>query len=977
MSTASRVDESVSHSLGGVARTFGEPVDVAGNRPLLLDEPASAYYVERGAVDVFFVEHARGEAVSAPKHLLRAEQGRLVFGVAPKDSPLAAVAKGLPETRVRRVPVSVFEQHAAGAELIEQVELWITEFARSVAAQIEPRPQPDMLLDPASLSEEPEFGSARVVSVRAGGIAWVQATNAPLMFLHTEDSLQGSSGLAALTADTWLTVEPAAQTRAHTSADLFESGRLFDALDDFHTLVLNAEHLNRMLLVADEVNAQLERAQHRRRDHESAREGLHALLGRARRSADPGGSELLAVLELVGEREGLEFRSPPRRAGGDHEPSLREILDASGVRARKVRLSPEERWWLGDSGTMVGFNRRDGRPVALLPGVAGRYVTVDAATGERRRLNASRAGDLAGEAWLLYPTLRSAGPVEVRDLFRLVRRGMARDVGRIIVAGLFAGLLAQAPAVVLGLLVGSVLPFAANGMLGQVVLGLGALAVVGVMLTVLQGTALMRIEGHVESRLSAALWDRLLTLPASFFRRFTAGELTVRMATFQALRDQLSGVVANASLSLIFLLPTLAILFAYDPGLALVSVALALLALVVSAILGIRQIAPLRLRFEATRRLSGDLVQFISGMNKLRVAGAEASAFASWARLYRKQHLAGIAISRRNERLAAFNAALPAVLSASLFTVLLWRGPAGTEVSDFLVVYAVSATFFVAVNGVARSIGVIAAVLVGYEQVKPILEALPEGGPEVAEPIALAGEVRFDRIGFRYADDGPPTLEDVSIHARPGEFVAVVGESGSGKSTLMRLALGLERPTVGGVYYDGRDLAKLDYRSVRRQIGMVTQDGALQPGSILDNIIGVGDELTIDDAWRAAQLADVERDISEMPMEMFTIVGESASSFSGGQIQRIRIAAALVGNPRIVLLDEATSWLDARSQAEVMRSIESLAATRIVIAHRLSTIRAADRIYVLEAGRVVQHGTFDDLYAVEGTFRTLVSRQLS
>ncbi len=426
MSTASRVDESVSHSLGGVARTFGEPVDVAGNRPLLLDEPASAYYVERGAVDVFFVEHARGEAVSAPKHLLRAEQGRLVFGVAPKDSPLAAVAKGLPETRVRRVPVSVFEQHAAGAELIEQVELWITEFARSVAAQIEPRPQPDMLLDPASLSEEPEFGSARVVSVRAGGIAWVQATNAPLMFLHTEDSLQGSSGLAALTADTWLTVEPAAQTRAHTSADLFESGRLFDALDDFHTLVLNAEHLNRMLLVADEVNAQLERAQHRRRDHESAREGLHALLGRARRSADPGGSELLAVLELVGEREGLEFRSPPRRAGGDHEPSLREILDASGVRARKVRLSPEERWWLGDSGTMVGFNRRDGRPVALLPGVAGRYVTVDAATGERRRLNASRAGDLAGEAWLLYPTLRSAGPVEGRDLVRLGRRGVGR-----------------------------------------------------------------------------------------------------------------------------------------------------------------------------------------------------------------------------------------------------------------------------------------------------------------------------------------------------------------------------------------------------------------------------------------------------------------------------------------------------------------------------------------------------------------------
>ena len=192
----------------------------------------------------------------------------------------------------------------------------------------------------------------------------------------------------------------------------------------------------------------------------------------------------------------------------------------------------------------------------------------------------------------------------------------------------------------------------------------------------------------------------------------------------------------------------------------------------------------------------------------------------------------------------------------------------------------------------------------------------------------------------------------------------------------MRLALGLEEPSAGGVYYDGRDLAKLDRRSVRRQIGVVMQDGMLQPGTLLDNIIGVNEDLTIDDAWNAARRAAVDSDIAEMPMEMLTVVGDSSSLFSGGQTQRIRIAAALVRNPRVVLLDEATSWLDARSQAQVMRGVESLAATRIVIAHRLSTIRAADRIYVLDAGRVVQQGTFDELYAVEGTFRRLVQRQL-
>ena len=193
----------------------------------------------------------------------------------------------------------------------------------------------------------------------------------------------------------------------------------------------------------------------------------------------------------------------------------------------------------------------------------------------------------------------------------------------------------------------------------------------------------------------------------------------------------------------------------------------------------------------------------------------------------------------------------------------------------------------------------------------------------------------------------------------------------------MRLALGLEEPTGGAVYYDGRDLANLDRRSVRRQVGVVVQDGALQPGNILDNIVGIGDNLSIDDAWQAARLADLDGDISAMPMEMFTPVGDSIATFSGGQMQRIRIAAALVRNPQVLFLDEATSWLDASSQARVIQGIESLAVTRIVIAHRISTIRKADRIYVLQAGRLIQHGGFDELFQTEGVFHDLVRRQVA
>ena len=263
----------------------------------------------------------------------------------------------------------------------------------------------------------------------------------------------------------------------------------------------------------------------------------------------------------------------------------------------------------------------------------------------------------------------------------------------------------------------------------------------------------------------------------------------------------------------------------------------------------------------------------------------------------------------------------------------------------------------------------------GAEQVAPILAAEPDRVSHGA-PVVLEGEVRFDRVSFRYPGGGFP-IHEISLHAKPGEFIAIVGESGSGKSTLVRLALGLEEPSSGAVYYDGRDLARLDHTSVRRQIGTVVQDGDLLSGTVLDCIVGVTKDLTIDDAWRAARQAAVDRDIAAMPMGMHTHVSESAATFSGGQGQRIRIAAALVRRPRIVFLDEATSWLDSRSQAETMAGIEQSTATRIVIAHRLSTIRKANRIYVLQAGRVVQSGQFDELFGVEGPFRELARRQMA
>lgn len=276
----------------------------------------------------------------------------------------------------------------------------------------------------------------------------------------------------------------------------------------------------------------------------------------------------------------------------------------------------------------------------------------------------------------------------------------------------------------------------------------------------------------------------------------------------------------------------------------------------------------------------------------------------------------------------------------------------------------------------ASVIGYAVQIVPLYERARPILQTPPEVDPAKTVPGDLSGEVELSHVSFRYQADGPLVLDDVSVQVRPGEFIAFVGPSGAGKSTIIRLLLGFETPAAGSIYYDRDDLDGLDRQALRRQIGVVLQDGKLMPGDVFSNIVGSA-PLTLEDAWDAAQLAGLEDDIHDMPMGMQTVIGEGGGTLSGGQRQRLMIARAVVSRPRILLLDEATSALDNRTQAAVSRSLERLKATRIVVAHRLSTIRNADCIYVLDGGHIVQRGSYADLIQQPGMFADLAKRQLA
>ena len=972
------MEKQATDRLGEIALSRGEAFVGGGNRPIRLSDPEEVWYVVKGAVDVFVAQRlGDDEAESDYRQHLRAGAGRLIFGVDTDEAGTSSVyiAKGLPGAELRRIPRAVFADLGTVDLLAGQIDSWITDFTATIAREVMPRPRPERFLAP---DEEGVLVSESVLGTRHG-VVWVSSRDGNAALLDTGEPTGDGPGWIPVTVHSWIRLFHPSRLTVTSTPALQAGGLLFPALSEFHRLALSADEINRRLMLVDMANRQRTQARYRRRSEERARDGLFGVLDTRGAVVRDDGPALLSALEQVGDHERIRFRTPPgrRRTEGREAPDLAEIQRVSGVRGRKVTLAGEGRWWLGDSGAMLAFRRESGRPVALIPGVSGRYRMFDPETGRSERVDARLAGDLAPEAHFFYrPLPREDGPPS-RPLFRFAFRGLGSGLTRAALAGLLVGLLMLTPPILLGTLVNRVIPGGSGWQLLELSASLVLLAALTALLQILQGTAMMRLEALVAARIGAGLWDRMLDLPQRFFRRFSSGGLAMRAMAFQELRDRVSGVVGNAVLSSIFLLPTFALLFLYDTRIGWLGLGLGLFSIGVTSTIGILQLPHHRRLLTISRRLAGTLVQLLNGVGKLHSTGSEGIGFALWAKDYREQKLVEMRLGRLGEHLIAFLAAAPLLAAAALFAVAIHDGGEALPIGDFLAIYAALAVFYMALAQLGGSFSAVAAIVPAYEQAIPLLEAVPETGAEGEPPPELSGDVHLDHVSFRYGEDGPLVLRDVSIHARAGEFVAIVGESGAGKSTLFRLALGLEVPLSGTVYYDGRDLGRLSKRAVRSNVGMVVQDASMQPGTVLDNILGVSGDLTEEDAWKAARLAAVDEDLAAMPMRMHTVAGDNSSMFSGGQIQRIMMAAALVRSPSVVFLDEATNWLDNRSQEKVMRSVADLAVTRFVSAHRLSTIRMADSIYVLHDGQVVQTGTFDELVEIEGPFRNLVRRQMA
>ncbi|MGW7431732.1 NHLP bacteriocin export ABC transporter permease/ATPase subunit [Streptomyces sp. NPDC054861] len=963
--------DAVIHALGGLG-TF---VDCAGHRTLPLEGPQVLWLVTAGALDLFAVDPVQ----QGQWHFLgRLEAGSLLLG--PVDGPQHTLL-GRPSQDCLMRRIALRELYRPEAEGTYDSGYGGYGGQGGYGAHAEHHPYAPYGVPPTPLEHAFALGMGRGLGV---------LFEAPL------DGRPAGEETMADDDVLWMSVEPGsvrygASYGAETAADLLVDGAMWQGM-------VNQQH--RLLSAVDRWIESLERA-HEDRTAEGikagaavrarADEALLASIGRperARRGAAAAGTgagagsgggsgaadeAVYAVCRLVAAESGITLGDPPRGAAASERVTpVERIASAARIRTRAVRLDGE--WWRTDSGPLVGHRASSGAPVALL-WRRGRYEAVNASTGRRQRVDRENADAFEPRAVMFYRPLPDR-PMTPWRLLRFSMRGTRTDLRNLLLAGLVTvGLGALVP-IATGRVLGEYVPKAESGLIVQVSVALMVTSVVTAAFTLLQNLTILRLEGRVESILQPAVWDRLLRLPTSFFAERSTGELASAAMGISAIRRVLTGIGPVVVQAGTVGAMNLVLLFCYSVPLALVAVAMLFVVGAVFLGMGLWQLRWQRQLVELGNKLNNQAYQTLRGLPKLRVAAAESFAYAAWAREFARSR----ELQQRAGRVRNLTTVLDAVCLplCSLIMFMLLAGPARGSMSAgaFLTFSTALTMLLTSVTQVTGAMVSAAAVTPLFEQVKPLLDEEPEVRGAGAQPGTLSGAIEARRLSFRYADDGPLVLDDVSLEVKPGEFVAIVGPSGCGKSTLLRLLIGFDRPTSGSVLYDGQDLAALDQAAVRRQCGVVLQNAQPLTGSILDCICGA-ESFTQEEVWEAAAMAGLAEDIQRMPMGLHTLIA-GGGAVSGGQRQRLMIAQALVRRPRILFFDEATSALDNETQRTVIESTRGLESSRLVIAHRLSTVMDADRVLVMSEGRIVEQGTPAALLATPGGFlHGLVRRQLA
>lgn len=653
----------------------------------------------------------------------------------------------------------------------------------------------------------------------------------------------------------------------------------------------------------------------------------------------------------------------------EQDEKLEYMCRPHGIMRRNVKLT--KGWYKDAIGPMLG-KKKDGTAVAFIPDRLHGYRCFDESVGKKIRINKHNEDIFEEDAIVFYkpfPQKKLTIPLVLKYIYDSIPVSSKLLYLFFTLIASLVGLLSPK---ITHIIFSEVIT---NGnirlVLAVTVLSL-SVAISSLMFNMINKLILERINTQLDISVQAACMSRIMSLPAGFFKKYSSGDLANRQQSVESLCSILVSTILSTGFTSLFSLIYIVQIFKYARALVVPALIIIAVTIVFSLYSSFRQMKISEQQMKLTAKRSGMTYSMLTGIQKIKLSGSEKRMFARWLKLYGKESK----LRYRPPFIIMFNGVISSAISLTGTIVMYYFSvKSGISVADyyaFNTAYGMVSGAFMSVVGIALTLANIRPIL---EMAKPILETVPEVSEGKHIVTSLKGNIELNNVSFKYTDNMPYVIDNLSLKIKAGQYVAIVGKTGCGKSTLMRLLLGFEEPQKGAIYYDGQDITSLDLKSLRHNIGSVMQDGKLFYGDIYSNIVISAPQLSREAAWEAAELAGIADDIRSMPMGMNTLVSEGAGGISGGQRQRLMIARAIAPKPQILLFDEATSALDNITQKQISDALYTLKCTRIVIAHRLSTIKQCNRIIVLDEGKIIEDGTYDELMCKNGFFARLVERQ--
>ena len=705
----------------------------------------------------------------------------------------------------------------------------------------------------------------------------------------------------------------------------------------------------------------------------------------------PDDFPVVQVFKIVAKHMGgFSIRQLPDKKYESNKSGVQKLAKDNTIRVREVVL--RENWYKEDNGHLIGFYKKEGDinisiendasenliPVALIKNKnSSGYKIIDPSDQLEIPVTKKNARQVYPMAIMAYKTMQ-AEKISIKSICRFVLADIKRDIARFVIIGLLCTLIGLITPLITRNFIDNVIPEAAKSQAVQICFLVFICNISAMIGNLAKYFANMRMETKADSDLEAAVMDRLLKLPVDFFKGFSSGDLAARTMTIAEIRKQIFNIVLSVFMNFIFSFVYLFQCFRFSGYFAKWGILFCIFPIIISALFCFITYKWEKMLIDCQGKIQGMLLQFLNGIEKITNSHSEKRFFAQWSGEYIRQMKIAYSLGLVGIVNSLINTVYPTVVSIIIY-YLYGRGLKiqainGLTTGTFMAFLSAYSSFQGAFLGVAGALLQIRNVIPLSKRIRPILDALPEIESSKPPIDKLRGNIEISHLNFRYAPDAPLVLKDVNMSIREGEFVAIVGTSGAGKSTLMRMLLGFEKAESGAVFFDSQDISAVDIGSLRRQLGVVLQNDTVLQGTILQNIVG-SSGLKEADAWEAARKVSFDKDIAEMPMGMFTMIPAGGATLSGGQLQRLIIARAIIRHPSVLIFDEATSALDNLTQIAVRKSLDELKVTRIIIAHRLSTIINADKIYVMKDGEVVEQGNYEELMKQDGYFAQLARRQ--